>query len=152
MISSAIKLVNRCHDIQNCLDGCRLFCKSLYIHPDGGRHQNFALRSLFKAVVMIICGKDYQTCQQVRKLEEIPVLLVLTGRGRHLTAPISLARFSDQTVVDGKVVAKTLLSDAVNFMLMLEAREKGRLDPYKNGANMIMTITATVTVKATLRN
>lgn len=92
-----------------------------------GHLKYYSLRPLFRAVIIVIRGRDYGNCKRISKIEQMPVMVILTGHTAGLSAPISFDQMADKADVveyeDGQA-ASTTLETAVNFMMALEAREE----------------------------
>ncbi|KAM5363912.1 hypothetical protein ACJZ2D_011764 [Fusarium nematophilum] len=94
--------------------------------------QYYEIRPLFRAIAIIIQGKDYPSCAAVSRVAEISVLIILTGQTDGLSAPItfdSIADGAEILTLGGKTAARTSLGTAIGFVMGLEEREDAAFGP-----------------------
>lgn len=95
----------------------------LYLPKD---HQNYQIRPLFGALLMVINLKDYHL-EDSKTVGDIRVSLVRTGIEEGLSAPITFHTFQQQAgteSTDSPDTITTTLQPAVDFIIALEDRER----------------------------
>lgn len=89
-------------------------------------HRRYVLQPLFRALVVVVHGKDYAE-QDSASVGNMSVLLVRTGIEDGLGAPITFESIRDkiETSDEGSppTIIKTKLETAIDFVISLEARE-----------------------------
>ena len=109
------------------------YCVRYNVEPYSDRsNPGYLTHPIFKAVALVICRGNYETCQQVRRIHRIPVTIILTGHTRGLSAPIPLRDFASHQIVNGKEIAHTTLAEALDFIMKLQEREDLERGPKPN--------------------
>jgi hypothetical protein len=90
-------------------------------------HQRYVLQPLFRALLVVVHGKDYAE-QDSASVGNMPVLLVRTGIEDGLSAPITFESIRERIETSDEgcsppTIIKTKLETAIDFVISLEARE-----------------------------
>ncbi|UPL01493.1 hypothetical protein LCI18_012427 [Fusarium solani-melongenae] len=95
------------------------------------KQQYYTTRPLFRAMAIVIQGKYYSRCYDIRPLFYMPVLIILTGQDDGLSAPITFGSITDAEIVTicDKVAARANLETAIGFVMALEEREDAAFGP-----------------------
>lgn len=95
-------------------------------------HPLYMSRPLFKAMAIVIPGRNYQTCGVISRVAAISILFVLTGEDKGLSAPISFDSLADRAeiiIVGGKAGIRTNSETAIDFVMLLQEREDAAFGP-----------------------
>ncbi len=77
--------------------------------------ENFSIRPLFKSIAIAIYNEDFSTCGALSRVEQIPVLIILTRKEDGLSAPITFESIKDKATLfvnEGRLVARTTFEDS----------------------------------------
>ncbi|OBS20322.1 hypothetical protein FPOA_06695 [Fusarium poae] len=94
--------------------------------------QFYNIRTLFKALIVVIPAESYYICSSICTVSIMTVLVFLTGENDGLSGPISFDSIDDKVervFINGMHGVRTKLEVAVEFIMFLEQREDTAFGP-----------------------